>query len=155
MIQKELVEKLVEAKVDGTRYFSVDVRVSENNDITVEIDSEEGVDIDFCVELSRFIEEKLDREVEDFNLEVGSAGLTSPFKIFRQWQNSIGKEVEVLASDGRKYVGVVTAATPDSFEIDCPVMERRDGDKRKRQYINHFVFGYNEIKYTKYTLNIK
>ena len=84
MIQKDIITNLVISKLSDTRYFLVDVTVSADNVIKVEIDAEEGVDIDFCVELNRFIEANFDREVEDYELEVGSAGLTSPFKVKRQ-----------------------------------------------------------------------
>ena len=153
MIQKEIIEKLVVAKVEGTRYFVVDVRVSTDNNIVVEIDSADGVDIDFCVEISRFIEANFDREVEDYELEVGSAGLTSPFKVLRQWQNSIGKEVEVLDAVSKKHIGIVAEVAEDGFAIDKTVMERRDGDKRKRQYTDRIAFKFEEIKYTKYSGN--
>lgn len=155
MIQKEIIEKLVQAKTEGTRYFLVDVQVSADNNIVVEIDSADGVDIDFCVELSRFIETNFDREVEDYELEVGSAGLSSPFKVLRQWQNSLGREVEVLDAAGKKHTGTVAEVTAGGFSIDETVMERRDGDKRKKQYVNRIPFKFEEIKYTKYTINLK
>ena len=71
MIQKDIITNLVISKLTDTRYFLVDVTVSADNVIKVEIDAEEGVDIDFCVELNRFIEANFDREVEDYELEVG------------------------------------------------------------------------------------
>ena len=86
MIQKDIITNLVISKLADTRYFLVDVTVSADNVIKVEIDAEDGVDIDFCVELNRFIEANFDREVEDYELEVGSAGLTSPFKVKRQYE---------------------------------------------------------------------
>lgn len=155
MIQKEIIENLVNAKTEGTRYFLVEVKVSADNNILVEIDSAEGVDIDFCAELSRFIEANFDREVEDYDLEVGSAGLTSPFKVLRQWQNSIGREVEVLDGNGKKHIGIVAEVGETDFSIGETVMERREGDKRKKQYLNRVAFEYDKIKYTKYTINLK
>ncbi|MGM9806144.1 MAG: ribosome assembly cofactor RimP [Candidatus Aphodosoma sp.] len=155
MIQKEIIENLVNARIEGTRYFLVGISVSADNNIAVEIDSADGVDIDFCADLSRFLESGLDREVEDFSLEVGSAGLTSPFKVLRQWQNSIGREVEVLDGTGTKHRGVVAEVSEAGFSIDETVMERREGDKRKRQYVNRVSFEYEKIKYTKYTINLK
>ena len=95
MIQKDIITNLVISKLTDTRYFLVDVTVSADNVIKVEIDAEDGVDIDFCVELNRFIEANFDREVEDYELEVGSAGLTSPFKVKRQYEKNLNKEVEV------------------------------------------------------------
>lgn len=155
MIDKEVIQKLVESKLTGSRYFLVDVRVSPDNNIVVEIDADDGVNIDFCAELSRFIEANFDRDVEDYELEVGSAGLTSPLKCLRQYRKYIGKEVEVLAIDGIKHKGVLLEAGNEQFAIEETVMERREGDKRKKAYTERREFGYNEIKYTKYIINLK
>ena len=102
MIDKQLVETIVTEKLIGTDCFLVDVSVSSDNVIVVEIDNETGIDIDFCVELSRHIESRLDRDAEDFELEVGSAGLTAPFKVQGQYRKNVGHEVELLTKDGRK-----------------------------------------------------
>ena len=83
MIEKSVVSQLVEEWLEGKDYFLVDVTVSPDNRIVVEIDHAEGVWIEDCVELSRFIESKLDREQEDFELEVGSAGIGQPFKVLQ------------------------------------------------------------------------
>ncbi|MCQ2344004.1 MAG: ribosome assembly cofactor RimP [Paludibacteraceae bacterium] len=149
MIQKELIASLVENKINDTRYFLVDVSVSKDNVITIEVDADEGVDIDFCVELSRFVESNLDRETEDFELNVGSAGLTSPFKVLRQYQKNIGNQVEVLAFDGRKHKGELVSVDDDSFSIDETLMLRKEGDKRKKAYTETISFRYSEVKQTK------
>lgn len=83
-------------------YFLVDITVTPDDRIVVEIDHAEGVWIEDCVDLSRFIESRLSREEEDYELEVGSAGIGQPFKVLRQYQNHVGKDVEVLTADGRK-----------------------------------------------------
>ena len=155
MIQKEIIIKLVNSKLVGTRYFLVDVLVSADNVIKVEIDAEEGVDIDFCVELNRFIEANFDREVEDYELEVGSAGLTSPFKVRRQYEKNLNKEVEVLESNGVKHMGILLEVGDDTFIIEETKMIRKEGDKRKKPYVEQVEFKYSEIKYTKYNLSIK
>ena len=81
MISKQKIEELVSQWLQGKDYFLVDIAISSDNKIVVEIDHADGVWIDDCVELSRFIEERLDRDEEDFELEVGSAGLGQPFKV--------------------------------------------------------------------------
>ena len=155
MIDKQLVETIVTEKLVGTDCFLVDVSVSSDNVIVVEIDNETGIDIDFCVELSRHIESRLDRDAEDFELEVGSAGLTSPFKVLRQYKKNIGNEVEVLTTDGRKIKGILSAADENSFSVDETKMLKKEGDKRKRPYTETISFEYNQVKYTKYIINIK
>ena len=155
MIQKDIITNLVISKLADTRYFLVDVTVSADNVIKVEIDAEDGVDIDFCVELNRFIEANFDREVEDYELEVGSAGLTSPFKVRRQYEKNLTKEVEVLESNGIKHEGLLVEVGADSFVIEETKMMRKEGDKRKKAYTERVAFKYSEIKYTKYIINFK
>ena len=110
MIYKKDIEKIVNEKLVGTPYFLVDITVSNDNEIVVEIDSFDFVDIDFCITLSREIGSHFDRDIEDFDLEVGSAGLSSPFKVEQQYRKNIGKEVEVLTKKGEKYIGTNTKA---------------------------------------------
>lgn len=155
MIQKELIEQIVNEKLAGSEYFLVEVKVSKDDVIDVEIDADEGVNIDFCVELSHFVESKLDREAEDFELNVGSAGLTSPFKVRRQYEKNLGNEVEVLDGEGRKHKGELVSVDEESFSIDETVMERREGDKRKKAYVVNRVFRYSEIKSTHYIIDFK
>lgn len=146
MIEKNRVTDIVNAKLDGSKYYLVDVRVSKNNEIDIEIDADDGVDIDFCVELSRFVESQLDRETEDFELNVGSAGLTTPFKIKRQYEKNLGNQIEVLAADGRKHRGELVAVDGEAFKVDEKVMEKREGDKRKKEYVNTCEYRYDEVK---------
>lgn len=146
MIEKNRITDIVNAKLDGSKYYLVDVQVTKTNEISVEIDADEGVDIDFCVELSRFIESQLDREAEDFELNVGSAGLTTPFKIKRQYEKNLGNQIEVLAADGRKHRGELVTVENETFKVDEKVMEKRDGDKRKKEYVNTCEYRYDEVK---------
>lgn len=118
MIDKNKVKVCVEEWLQGKDYFLVDVTVSKTNKVTVEIDNKDGVWIDDCCELSRFIEEHFDRDEEDFELEVGSAGIGQPFKVMQQYENHIGMKVEVLKDDNKKLIGKLTAVTPDNITID-------------------------------------
>ena len=102
MIDKNVVTRIVNEWLEGKDYFLVDITVSPDDKIVVEIDHAEGVWIDDCVELSRYIESKLNREEEDYELEVGSAGIGQPFKVLKQYLIHIGTDVEVLAKDGKK-----------------------------------------------------
>ena len=94
MIDKNVVKGIVEQWLEDKDYFLVDVEVSPDDKIVVEIDHADGVWIEDCVELSRFIEERLSRDEEDYELEVGSAGLGQPFKVPQQYECFVGKEVE-------------------------------------------------------------
>ncbi len=155
MISKEIVEDIVKAYLEQTDCFLVDVQVRPGNIIVVEMDNQEGVDIDACVALHRHIESLLDREVEDYELEVGSAGITSPFKVVAQYVKNIGNEVEVLAKEGIKHSGILVAANDDNFTIEETRKVKQEGSKRKVEVTEAVTFGYDEIKYTKYLIRFK
>ncbi|MBQ8593377.1 MAG: ribosome assembly cofactor RimP [Bacteroidaceae bacterium] len=155
MIEKSKVCHLVEEWLEGKDYFLVDVTVSTDNKIAVEIDHAEGVWIEDCVELSRYIESKLDREVEDYELEVGSAGIGQPFKVLQQYKNHIGCEVEVLAADGKKYIGLLKEVNEENFVLTVAKKVKLEGEKRPKMVEEDLTFAYNEIKYTKYLINFK
>ncbi len=152
MIDEALIRKLAEEKMEGTDNYLIDVQILPGNSIVVEIDNDQGVNIDDCASISRHIESKLDRDQEDFEIEVGSVGLTSPFKILRQYQKNIGNEVEVLSKNGIKLHGILTSAEENSFTIEIEKKVKEEGDKRKKLVKEAISFGYDEIKYTKYTI---
>ena len=155
MIKKSVVSQLVEEWLEGKDYFLVDVTVTPDNRIVVEIDHAEGVWIEDCVELSRFIESKLDREQEDFELEVGSAGIGQPFKVLQQYINHIGKEVEVLKADGKKQTGRLKEADENHFIVTISKKVKLEGEKRPKMVDEDVTFAYDEIKYTKYLISFK
>lgn len=153
MISKEKVREIVEEWLVDKEYFLVDVSVSTDNCVSVEIDHADGVWIEDCVKLSRHIEANLNRDEEDYELEVGSAGIGQPFKVLQQYVNHIGKEVEVLARDGKKYRGVLTRAEDTNFAVVVKVKEKPEGVKRPVMVDREYVWKYDEIKYTKYLIN--
>lgn len=121
----------------------------------VEIDHKEGVWIEDCVELSRYIESRLNREEEDYELEVGSAGIGQPFKVLQQYRNHIGEEVEVLKKNGRKLCGVLKDADEQHFTLTTQKKVKPEGAKRPRMEQEDETFAYDEIKYTKYLISFK
>ncbi|MCR5153111.1 MAG: ribosome assembly cofactor RimP [Prevotella sp.] len=152
MIEKSIVSAIVEEWLKDREYFLVSVEISNDNRIVVEIDHADGVWIEDCVELSRFIEERLDRDKEDFELEVGSAGLGQPFKVPQQYINFTGKEVEVLAADGKKYRGILKSVDGSRFVVTQDEKVKIEGKKRPEiQPVDH-EFDMNEVKYTKYLI---
>lgn len=155
MIEKNVVKELVEEWLQDKDYFLVDITVSPDDRIVVEIDHAEGVWIDDCVSLSRYIESKLSRDQEDYELEVGSAGIGQPFKVLPQYVCHIGKEVEVLTKDGRKLRGILTAAEADHFELTVSVKKKLPEQKRPQLVEEVLSFSYDEVKYTKYLIRFK
>ena len=152
MIDKKIVEELVNQWLEGKEYFLVDIDVNASYKIVVEIDHADGVWIEDCVELSRFIESHLSRDDEDYELEVGSAGLGQPFKVEQQYLNFIGKEVEVLTADGKKIKGVLKAVDGRKFTVSVQEKVKIEGKKRPvLQDVDH-EYCMDEVKYCKYLI---
>ncbi len=155
MIDKNVVKKLVDEWLQDKEYFLVDIEISHDDRIVVEIDHVDGVWIEDCVALSRYIEEHLDRDDEDYELEVGSAGLGQPFKVRQQYVNFIGKEVEVLDADGKKYKGILKNVEDNDFTVGVEEKVLIEGKKRPvKQEVDH-VFQMDKVKYTKYIISFK
>ena len=155
MIAKNVVSGIVNEWLEDKEYFLVDIEVTPDNKIVVEIDHAEGVWIDDCEELSRFNESKLDREEEDFELEVGSAGIGQPFKVLQQYLIHIGKDVEVLTKEGKKMVGILKEANEENFTLTVQKKVKPEGAKRPKLVDEDITFVYSEIKYTKYIISFK
>lgn len=155
MIDSSLIKSLALKYLEDKECYLVDVAVSSDNRIVVEIDSDTSVSIDFCIAMSRHIESELNRDVEDFELEVGSSGLTEPFKLVRQYTKNIGNEVEVLTCDGRKLKGVLLDANEENFLLETERDVKLEGAKRKTRIKEEERFNYQDIKYTKYLIRFK
>lgn len=155
MIDKNIVKNLVDQWLEGKDYFLTDLTISSDDRIVVEIDHEEGVWIEDCVELSRFIESHLDREEEDFELEVGSAGIGQPFKVLRQYEIHQGERVEVLTNDGKKLQGVLGGVNQEGFTLTVEEKVREEGAKRLKLVEREIPFAYNDVKWTKYLIDFK
>ena len=131
MINKETVKTIVSEWLQDKEYFLVDVDVTTDDRILVEIDHKEGVWIEDCAELSRYIEEHLNRDEEDYELEVGSAGLGQPFKVVQQYINCIGEEVEVLQKDGKKVSGILKSVEEPNFVVTVKEKKKLEGEIKR------------------------
>lgn len=155
MIEKKTVCQIVEEWLEGKDYFLVEVTVSPDDKIVVEIDHAEGVWIEDCVALSRYIESKLNREEEDYELEVGSAGIGQPFKVLQQYYIHIGQEVEVMTKGGQKLTGILKDADEEKFTVTVQKKVKLEGSKRPKLVEEDETFTYEQIKYTKYLISFK
>ena len=155
MIDKNVVRDLVEEWLKGKEYFLVDVEISPDDRIVVEIDHADGVWIEDCVELSRYIEDRLDGDEEDYELEVGSAGLGQPFKVPQQYVNFIGKNVEVLDNEGKKVKGVLKSVDGNDFTVTVSEKVRQEGKKRPVMTDVDHTYQMDNVKYTKYLISFK
>ncbi|MDE6443120.1 MAG: ribosome assembly cofactor RimP [Muribaculaceae bacterium] len=152
MIDKTALAAFIEKQLEGTDLYLVELEIGSGNEIRVEIDSDTSVDIDRCVQLTREIEDEFDRDVEDYELEVGSSGITSPFKVVRQYVKNIGNEVEVLTKEGKKLKGMLKGADESGFTIVTEEKVKPEGARRPVVEKVEQTFPYGDVKYTKYLL---
>ena len=155
MIDKNVVKKLVDEWLQDQEYFLVDIEISPDNRIVVEIDHADGVWIEDCVALSRYIEERLSRDDEDYELEVGSAGLGQPFKVPQQYVNFVGKEVEVLDADGIKVKGILKAVDGNDFTVGVEEKVKVEGKKGPVKMEVDHGDQMDKVKYTRYIISFK
>lgn len=152
MITKQLIEQLANDRIQERNLdvYIVDIRISSANNIIVELDSMSGgVAINDCVAVSRNIEHNLDRETQDFSLEVASAGLDKPFRVFKQYVKNIGKNVQVKTEDKGKIEGVLKSANENEIIITTREKRRIEGRKKKEWFEEDVMIKMNEIKETK------
>ncbi|MBR0181081.1 MAG: ribosome assembly cofactor RimP [Prevotella sp.] len=155
MINKETVKALVEEWLQNGDYFLVDIMFGTDDRIVIEIDHADGVWIEDCAELSRFLQEKLGDELGDYELEVGSAGIGQPFKVEQQYINHIGDELEVLSADGKKIQGVLKGVNGREFVLTVKEKQTVEGKKRPVMVEVDKTFNMDEVKYAKYVLAFK
>lgn len=155
MIERNTVKTVVEEWLSGNDYFLVDVTFTPDDRIVVEIDHADGVWIEDCAELSRFMQERFGDELGDYELEVGSAGIGQPFKVEQQYVNHIGKDVEVLDAEGKKVQGVLKQVDGRNFVVTVKEKQKLEGKKRPQLVDVDKTFNMDNIKYTKYLLSFK
>lgn len=154
MIDKKVIQNLVEEKLEQDM-FLVDISVSTSNVIRILVDSYEGLTIEKCVKISRHVEHNLDREAEDFELQVSSPGLTESFKVFEQYKKYLNKEVEIVTESDKKLVGKLISAGDDGISIEIAKREKVDGHKKKQLVITEHNLKYEEIKSAKAVISFK
>ena len=158
MINNELVRKLAQERIDelDRGLFIVDISISSSLVINLEIDKEEGyVAIDDCVSVSRNVEHNLDREDDDFELHVSSAGLDKPLRVLPQYLKNIGRTVEMLMANGTKKEGILLEATPENLVVETTRSEKPEGKKKKETIVEKETIPMSEIKETKIVISFK
>ena len=155
MITKETIKTLVEEWLQNGDYFLVDIQMDGDDRIVIEIDCADGVWIEDCAELSRFLTEKLGDELGDYELEVGSAGLGQPFKVEQQYVNHVGDQVEVITADGQKIVGILKQVDGRKFIVTTEEKQIPEGKKRPVKVDVDREFSMDQVKSTRYLLAFK
>jgi ribosome maturation factor RimP len=155
MINKETIKTLTEEWLQSNDYFLVDIIFGADDRIVIEIDHADGVWIEDCAVLSRFLQERLGDELGDYELEVGSAGLGQPFKVAQQYINHIGDTVEVLDLDGKKVQGVLKSVDGNNFTVTLQEKQKQEGKKRPVLVEVDKTYAMDGVKYAKYLLTFK
>jgi ribosome maturation factor RimP len=156
MITKENIQAQVEEWLKQGDYFLVDIQMSGADDrIVIEIDCADGVWIEDCAALSRFLQEHIGDELGDYELEVGSAGLGQPFKVEQQYVNHVGDQVEVLTADGKKLIGTLKEVDGRQFTVTTQEKQVPEGKKRPVKVDVDRQFSMDEVKSTRYLLEFK
>ena len=158
MLSKKKIEKLAIERIEelDNGLFIVDIKISSRNAILVELEKEEGyVSIDDCVRVSRNIEHNLDRDKEDFELSVTSAGLDKPFVVKKQYIKNIGQQVKVKLNNGEKVEGTLKVVEDEFFIVETERKERLEGKKKKVKIIEDQKVMFDQVKETKIVISFK
>ena len=137
MINKEKVKQLVLSGIENSDVVLVELQINAANQIKVFLDSINGVTINKCVEISRLVESNLDRDEEDFELEVSSYGISQPFILPLHYQKNVGREVEVFCEGEKSIKGILKNVeliddnTIKTIEILCKKKIKLEGKKKK------------------------
>jgi len=150
MTDKEYIKGLVEGFMKGTELFIVAVKVSSANRISVLADKTNGITIDECAAIHRHIESHLDRDKEDFELQVSSPGLDLPFSVIEQYYKNEGKKVEVIDNEGSRFTGKLKNVTAGGFELETELKS-----KGKSKTNSDISFNFDQVKTTRVILTIK
>ena len=158
MINKNKIIELANQRIkelDNGCYL-VDVNISSNNSILVEIDNlEKGLSIEDCVSVSRNVEHNLDRDSSDFDLKVSSPGIDQPFKVLKQYYKNIEKRVKVVLNDYGSYEGVLKNVTDNDITLEWEEKQRIEGKKKKITRVEKKTISYKEIKETRIIISFK
>jgi ribosome maturation factor RimP len=155
MIEEKIVRELAQSRLDEFDGFIVDLTISSNNHIKLLIDSENSIAVSDCISVSRNVEHNLDRELEDFSLEVSSAGLDQPFKHLRQYKKNEGRQIKVKLNNEKAIEGLLKLVEADQIVVVSRIKERIEGRKAKQWVETEHLLKFDEIKETKVIISFK
>ncbi len=155
MIKAADIENVVRQRTDADGVFIVELTVSTDNVIRLVVDHKQGISIDYCAELTHLIENNFDRNIEDYELEVSSAGIGCELKVLGQFEKNLGNEVEVTYPNGSHKNGILTAADEGGFEVDIDERIQVEGQKKKQLVTNHYRYAYTDVKTVKDIVRFK
>lgn len=158
MIKRTVVEGLINERIAelDNGLFVVELSISSANVINVELDKHQGgVSVEDCMSVSRNIEHNLDREVQDFELHVSSAGLDRPLRVLPQFIKNIGRTVKVVKLDGTKMEAVLKGADENQMLLETTSKVQIEGKKKKEVVVEQVSLPFSSIKETKIVISFK
>jgi ribosome maturation factor RimP len=153
MVSREKILALARPVLDEKKFFLVSLTISSTNKIVLRVDGMEGVKIEDCVKISRVIEQGLDREEEDFELEVSSAGLDSSFMVKEQYQKNVGRNIVMKFPGGIKLEGKLIEANEEDFVVEYQRKEKIEGRKKKQTITETKTYKYQQVNDVKLVMN--
>lgn len=150
MIAKEFITELLSKYLqENEELFLVEVKNTPDNKIKVFLDSKTKLSIEDCIAANRWLEANMDREVEDYELQVSSAGIGSPFKVKEQYEKAVGKQVQLALKDGRRESGLLVSFQEDKLQVEIEKKVVVEGKKKKQVIQEIEEFSLEEINTTK------
>ena len=149
MIEAATVRAIVGPKIEADGNFIVEITVSADNDIRIVVDGDNGIPISYCEELDAMVETSLNRDEEDYSLEVSSAGIGCELKIPRQFQKNIGNQVEVTLPNGSWMRGTLISSDEKGFEVEVEEKRKVEGEKKKQTFVETRSYAYGDVKSVK------
>ncbi len=148
-MKRDVVQNLVEEAIaENSRLFLIDLNFSDGNKIIVIVDGDDGVSVKECVRISRHVEHNLDRESEDFSLEVTTPGATTPFTNNRQYKKNIGRVLKIK-TETENLEGTLIEVTDEDISIEWKAREPKPIGKGKVTVVKRATLKYNTIKEAK------
>ncbi len=143
-MRERVAELLNEALEQKPELFLIDLTISEANQIRIIIDGDKGVTVQDCIDVSRAIDHNLDREEEDFALEVHSAGVAEPLTMIRQYKKNLGRKLKVLTAE-ETIEGKLTQVDDEAVTLQWKAREPKPIGKGKVTVEKEAVIPYNDI----------
>lgn len=153
MIRKEDIENVIEHQITEKGIFQVSLSVSPQNRIKLVVDKLEGIKIEECIQLSRLIEKSLDRDTEDFELEVTSPGIGQNFKVKQQYLKAVDKDVKITLNDNSEHKGKLKYADEEKLILEAIEKVKQEGQKKKKEILKDITLEYDQIKQAKEIIN--
>lgn len=155
MVNRDDILALVREAISGTEIFLVEASVKPGNIIRVFVDEPAGISLDECVRISKAIEDGIDREKEDFDLQVSSPGLENPLIVIQQYEKNIGNELKVITIDNQRITGELIEVDPAGINLKAMVRVKNEGSKKSKPALQNVRIKFGDIKSAKVSLHFK